>query len=136
PSTLVCRSLVDRFTGAAAAVVDAIESCCCCCWFFLAEESTTRVAGRLEGWDSDLVAMASEASTRWGGAVEAEVEEDEFEEEEEEEEEDPAGAATPPAGVAVDPWPWGVLVVVVRPAWMEMEPMKGLEDLPSKGTTN
>lgn len=53
--------------------------------------------------------------------MEVEDEEDEEEEEEEEDEDVP------------------VVVEVVRPAWMEMEPMKGgppEEDLPSKGTTN
>lgn len=49
-------------------------------------------AGRVEGWESDLVAMAREASTKWGGgAVEVEVEEGEEEDEEDKEEEEGAG---------------------------------------------
>lgn len=43
------------------------------------------------------------------------------EEEEEDKEEEEAEVDAPPC--------------VVRPAWMEMEPMKGPPDLPSKGTT-
>lgn len=70
PSTLVWRSLVDRFTGvvvvvAVVVVVGAIDNCCCCCCgcgFFFME--SMRGADRVDGWESDLVAMAREASTR------------------------------------------------------------------------
>lgn len=118
PSTLVWRSLVDRFTGVVVVVtvvvvvaVGTIDNCCC--GFFFME--SRRGADRVEaGWESDLVAMAREASR----AVEVEVEDEEEEEGKGEEDEE------------VDAPAWAE-----RPAWTEMEPIKGPPDLPSKGTT-
>lgn len=58
---------MDRFAAGAVVTVDVgvvaagvIDNCCC--GFFFME--SRRGADRVEGWESDLVAMAREASTR------------------------------------------------------------------------
>lgn len=134
----MCLSFVDRFTAVNVVVVadDGTVAIDNCCDDFL-EESSKEVIDREELGivTSDLVAIASEASTSCdGGCGCGVVEEGEaivVDNGNDEDEELEVGEETAEEEEEL-----------LRPAWMEMEPIKDGppppddDDLPSKGTTS